>query len=142
MGRGEVLVTPLEMALATATIANDGLRPVPRLVLAVGGAALPPAGEPQRALSERTARLVRDVLAAAYLDRRGTALAGSTDVAGWAGPADSGRPGAPPHAWFIGYAPASAPRYVVAVIVEYGQDGWQAAAPVGVQVLERATTRS
>jgi len=142
MGRGEVLVTPLEMALATATIANDGLRPVPRLVLAVGGVALPPAGEPQRALSERTARLVRDVLAEAYpIGRRGTALP-LADVAGWAGPADSGRPGAPPHAWFIGYAPASEPRYVVTVIVEYGQDGWQAAAPVGVQVLERATTGS
>jgi peptidoglycan glycosyltransferase len=145
MGRGEVLATPLEMALATATIAHDGLRPVPRLVLAVGGVALPPPGEPQRALSERTARLVRDVLAEAYpIGRRGTALAGaagSADVAGWAGSAESGRAGAPPHAWFIGYAPADEPRYAVAVIVEYGQDGWQAAAPVGVQVLERANTR-
>jgi peptidoglycan glycosyltransferase len=143
MGQGEVLVTPLEMALATATIANDGVRPVPRLALAVGGAARAPAGEPQRVLNERTARMVRDVLSDAYrAGRQGTALAGSDNVAGWAGSTDSGRPGAPPHAWFIGYAPADAPRYAAAVIVEYGQDGWQAAAPVGVQVLERATARS
>ena len=44
-------------------------------------------------------------------------------VAGLAGSADSGQPGAPPHAWFIGYAPAAAPRYAVVVIVEHGEHG-------------------
>lgn len=141
MGRGEVLVTPLEMALATATLANDGLRPVPRLVLAVGDESIPPPGEPQRALSEGTAQRVREVLVVAYrVVQRGTPLPLS-GIAGWAGDAESGRPGAPPHAWFIGYAPVEAPRYAVAVIVEYGEDGWQAAAPVGVEVLNEMLAR-
>jgi peptidoglycan glycosyltransferase len=144
MGQGEVLVTPLEMALMTATLANDGLRPVPRLVRAVGGQGLPaggglPAGEaPQPVLSPQVAQQARAVLAQAYqAGRRGTSLP-VADVAGLAGSADSGQPGAPPHAWFIGYAPAAAPRYAVVVIVEHGERGWQVAAPIGVRVLEQA----
>lgn len=139
MGQGEVLVTPLEMALATATIANNGLRPVPRLVLAVGDAGRtgtdPSPAEPQRVLSERTAQQVREVLVTAYLIGRQDVSLSATGVVGWAGTAESGRPGAPPHAWFIGYAPAESPRYAVAVIVEHAQNGWQAAAPIGVETL-------
>jgi peptidoglycan glycosyltransferase len=60
------------------------------------------------------------------------------DVAGRAGPAESGQPGAPAHAWFIGYAPAVQPRYAVAVVIEYGEQGWEVAAPVAVQVLAQA----
>jgi peptidoglycan glycosyltransferase len=136
MGRGEVLVTPLEMALATATLAHGGQRPQPRLVLAVGdarsGDAFPP-GAPERVLSERTAQWVGQVLAEAHRDSdRGTPLAG------WAATAESGRPGAPPHAWYIGYGPVDMPRYAVAVIVEHGRDGWQAAAPIGIELLEQA----
>jgi peptidoglycan glycosyltransferase len=141
MGRGEVLVTPLEMAVATAAVANDGVRPVPRLVLSVGGERTPIPGEPQRALSERSARQVRDVLVEAYrVGQRGTPLP-PAGVAGWASAAESGRPGAPPHAWYIGYAPVDEPRYAVAVVVEYGQDGWQVAAPIGVGLLHQVTAR-
>jgi cell division protein FtsI/penicillin-binding protein 2 len=66
---------------------------------------------------------------------------GSPDLAGWAASAESGLPGAPAHAWYIGYAPASAPRVAIAVIVEHGRDGWQAAAPIGTRVLEQTLSR-
>ena len=80
-------------------------------------------------------------MAAAYqAGQRGTPLS-LPGIAGWAGAAESGRPGAPSHAWFIGYAPVEAPRYAVAVIVEYEQDGWQAAAPVGVEMLNETLAR-
>ena len=69
--------------------------------------------------------------------QRGTSPPLST-IAGWAGAAESGRPGAPAHAWFIGYAPVEAPRYAIAVIVEYGEDGWRVAAPIGVEALQNA----
>jgi cell division protein FtsI/penicillin-binding protein 2 len=124
------------MALAMATLAHGGQRPRPRLVLAVGegvgsgDGAIPGASE--RVLSERTARWVSQALAEAHqVGRPGTSLAG------WAASAESGRPGAPPHAWYIGYAPLDAPRYAVAVIVEYGRDGWGVAAPIGVELLEQ-----
>jgi peptidoglycan glycosyltransferase len=140
MGQGEVLVTPLEMAIMMATVANDGLRPVPRLVLAVGDRAIPSAGDPQQVLNTQVAQEARAVLAQSYqVGRRGTALGGA-DVAGAAGSADSGQPGAPPHAWFVGYAPAADPRYAVVVIVEHGEYGWRVAAPIGVRVLEQATS--
>jgi penicillin-binding protein A len=47
------------------------------------------------------------------------------------------------HAWFIGFAPAEAPRYAIAVLVENGGDasqgdnatGGRIAAPIAAQVL-------
>jgi peptidoglycan glycosyltransferase len=138
MGAGEVLVTPLEMALAIAAIANDGLQAAPHLVLAIDGEPLAAAQAARRVVSAETARQVRTVLEQAFsAGRRGTSLP-DADLAGRAGSADSGLPGAPPHAWFIGYGPATQPRYAVAVIVEHGDSGWEVAAPIAVQVLEAA----
>jgi peptidoglycan glycosyltransferase len=142
MGQGEVLVTPLEMALLVGTLANDGVRPVPRLVIAVGSEAVPPPGEPRRVLSVEVAQQVQDILVqsfqAAALDpgAEGAPAMPDVDMAGRAGSAESGVPGAPPHAWFIGFAPAARPRYAIVVIVEHGDQGWQTAAPLAAQVLQ------
>ena len=52
-----------------------------------------------------------------------------------------------PHAWFIAFAPANAPRYAVAVIVEHGGDfgseatGGEVAAPIAKQVLQNLLAR-
>jgi peptidoglycan glycosyltransferase len=49
--------------------------------------------------------------------------------------------GLPPHAWFIGFAPADNPKYAIAVLVENGGDmgseatGGRVAAPMASQVL-------
>lgn len=139
MGAGEVLVTPLEMALAVATLANDGLQPLPQLILAIDDQRLDAAPAARRVLSVETSRAVRTILEQAYAAGRQDTSLPAADLAGRAGSADSGLPGAPPHAWFIGYAPASQPRYAVAVIVEHGDSGWEVAAPIGVQVLDAAT---
>jgi penicillin-binding protein 2 len=40
------------------------------------------------------------------------------------------------HAWFVAYAPADKPRIALAVLVENGGFGAQAAAPVARKVLE------
>jgi peptidoglycan glycosyltransferase len=134
-----VLVTPLEMALAMATIANDGLQPAPHLVLTVGDTPQDPPSGARRVISAQTAQEIRAILAQAFAaGSQGTSLP-ATDLAGQAGSAESGLPGAPPHAWFIGYAPAAQPRYAIAVIVEHGDSGWEVAAPIGVQVLDAAT---
>ncbi|MBN1937035.1 MAG: penicillin-binding protein 2 [Anaerolineae bacterium] len=135
MGQGEVLVTPLEMALMVSTLANNGLRPAPRLVLQVGDEDVLPAGSPRQVLRVETAQAVQQILAQSM---RASMPDAPATVAGYAGSADSGLPGAPPHAWFIGFAPVEAPRYAVAVIAEHGIDGWAVAAPVGVTVLNQA----
>ena len=52
--------------------------------------------------------------------------------------------GRDPHAWFVAFAPAEAPQYAVAVIVEHGGNlgdeatGGQVAAPIATQVLQVA----
>src|SRR2546423_2726962 len=74
----------------------------------------------------------------------GTATAAAVPgytVAGKTGTAEA--PGGPPHAWFIGFAPAEAPRFAIAVIVERGGDlgdeatGGRVAAPVAGKVLAK-----
>jgi len=45
------------------------------------------------------------------------------EVAGKTGTAETGVEGEAPHAWFIAFAPATAPRYAVSVIVEGGNTG-------------------
>jgi penicillin-binding protein 2 len=42
-----------------------------------------------------------------------------------------------PHAWFVGYAPAEAPKIAVSVIIENGEHGSTAAAPVVSAVIRR-----
>lgn len=135
IGQGEVLVTPLEMALTMATIANDGQRPVLRVAIRAGEEPLSVPGQPRQALQPETARQAQAVLAQAFA--AGWPDVPGHDVAGRAGSAESGQPGAPPHAWFIGFAPVTEPRYAISVIVEYGGDGWQVAAPIAVQVLSQ-----
>jgi peptidoglycan glycosyltransferase len=135
MGRGEVLVTPLEMAWAMATIANDGLQMPPRLVLEVDGEPVAPTTAPRQALSPDTAQQIQHVMAQSYAVGQRQAALPQADLAGRAGTADSGLPGAPYHAWFVGFAPADQPQYAIAVIVEYGDAGWEVAAPVAIQTL-------
>src|SRR5205807_5735923 len=56
-------------------------------------------------------------------------------VAGKTGTAEN-VPGKRTHAWFICFAPAQNPQVAVAVLVENGGIGGQAAAPIAKQVLE------
>jgi peptidoglycan glycosyltransferase len=76
---------------------------------------------------------------------RGTGTAAQIDgvtVAGKTGTAETGVEGEDPHAWFIAFAPATAPRYAVAVIVQNGGDfgseatGGKLAAPIARAVLQ------
>jgi peptidoglycan glycosyltransferase len=139
MGRGEVLVTPFEMALVVATAANDGVQPAPRLVIDIGPEPAP-AKSARPVLSAETARHMQDMLAQAFVVGGQAASLPAADVAGRGGSADSGLPGAPPHAWFVGFAPIAQPRYAIAVIVEHGDQGWEVAAPIAIQVLAQATS--
>jgi peptidoglycan glycosyltransferase len=72
----------------------------------------------------------------ASLDEFGIQVAGKT------GTAQTGVEGENPHAWFIAFAPAEAPRYAVAVIVQNGGDfgseatGGELAAPMARAVLQ------
>lgn len=136
IGQGTLTVTPLQVAVLAACVANGGRIVVPRV-----NAAMPPAARTVSIRPETLAR-VRQGLRAVVHDPHGTAhktdlarfhVVGKTSTAEVA----SGDAGGPmPHAWFAGYAPEDNPKYAFAVIVEHGGHGSDVAAPIVAEILE------
>jgi peptidoglycan glycosyltransferase len=140
-GQGALLVTPLQMALIGATIANGGDEPRPFIVRQIvrGGTAAGAFGEGTLAspISADTAEEVKNMMVAVV--ERGTGTVASLPnvvVAGKTGTATN--PHGAPHSWFVCFAPASAPRAVVAIVVENAGYGAAVAAPIARDVLRTA----
>lgn len=142
-GQGEVLVTPLHMALMTAGIANQGVIMTPYLVERV----LDPSQnvvfkqKPQpwlTALSKLEADKITSAMVTAVTD--GTAAPGALPTIQVAGKTGSAEPGGKvlTHAWYIAFAPAEKPRIAIAVMVENGGTGSGAAAPIARQIIQEA----
>jgi penicillin-binding protein A len=141
-GQGEVLATPLQMALAAAAIANDGQIMKPYLVSRVSdyhGTVLEET-KPEvwlRPIASETAAVLRALMVEVVKRGTGTGAAlSSVQVAGKTGTAEVAD--AEPHAWFIGFAPADDPQVVVAVLVENAGTGGSIAAPIARQVIAAA----
>jgi cell division protein FtsI (penicillin-binding protein 3) len=129
IGQGE-LVTPMQMATAYAAIANGGILRAPQIVRAVGGHTLPLAAG-HRVLSGAVAAQVRDMLKG-VLGPEGTAsevsipgyqLAGKTGTASKVNPETGEYSKSKYIASFIGFAPASNPKLLCAVVVNEPQAG-------------------
>ena len=158
IGQGYNLVTPLQLAVAYAAIANGGHVLRPRLVLEFERDDGSVEEQPVEVSSEvpvsaENLALVREGLHAVVDAPGGTgrrAQVPGLAVAGKTGTAQvvrlertSGKKGlAIPrphrdHAWFASFAPAEAPEIVVVVLIEHGGGGGANAAPVAQQVLAR-----
>jgi len=141
-GQAETFVTPLQMALVAATIANEGELMKPRLVTALTGKSGTRTIGPEsmgRVLPAEDARTIKAAMVQAVegpLGRRFTAGAKVPGVttAGKSGTAELGGTGEP-HAWFIGFAPADDPQVVIAVLVEQAGRGGEVAAPIAGQLM-------
>lgn len=146
IGQGNLLVTPLEMALVAGTVANGGTMMEPYLVKEVRTASgrvvesFPPRRR-ARPISSSTSLALREMMEAVVREGtgRGAQVAG-VRVAGKTGTADN--PHGRPHAWFIGFAPADAPRVALAVVVENAGTGGGVAAPIAARVFEAALKKS
>lgn len=148
IGQGDVFVTPLQMVLAAAAIANEGVIMEPHVmgeIRDIDGNVVErhDAAEWRRAVSAETAATVADMMVQVVAAGTGTrAQIPGVTVAGKTGTAQTGRPDEAPHTWFVAFAPAEDPTVAVAVIVENGGDvgdeatGGRVAAPVARQVLE------
>jgi peptidoglycan glycosyltransferase len=145
IGQGDVAVTPLEMALAAEAVADNGVIMVPHVMSAIRASdgTVVRRYQPKewrRAMTAPTAAILNGFMRNVVASGTGTAaqIPGIT-VAGKTGTAQA--PGGHPHAWFIAFAPAEAPRYAISVIVERGGNegseatGGRVAAPVAAQVL-------
>lgn len=141
-GQGEVLATPLQIALAASAVANGGQIMKPYLlaqVLSRDGGVLSETKPADWlvAMSSDTAAALRDLMIEVVNNGTGTkAGLNSVQVAGKTGTAEVA--GADSHAWFAGFAPAGDPRVVVAVLVENGGTGGSVAAPIARAVIAAA----
>jgi penicillin-binding protein 2 len=147
IGQGEIETTPLQLAAAYLAVANGGelLRPK------VGLRVVSPTGEVVEELGRDvigglgldpdTIAAMQRGLRAVVMEPGGTAVGAfsgfplqQVPVAGKTGTAEQ-KPKVP-YAWFVGYAPADDPRYVVVVSVEEGGGGSQTAAPIVRNIFE------
>ena len=123
MGQG-IAVTPLQMAVAFSTVANNGVAVKPRLVAQVGDTVYDDV-QKHRVIPASVARAVRSMLATAVAEGTGTkAQIPGYEVAGKTGTAEkpladgSGYSKTDYVASFIGMVPADHPRLVVLVAVD------------------------
>ena len=160
IGQGYLLVTPLQLAHATAAIANRGIRFRPTLLRAYADSVTdtaeflePEPLDPVGAINDEQWERVISAMNAVMQGRRGTAratganapftMAGKTGTAQVFSVAQNEEYDADEisermrdHALFIAFAPLEDPQIAVAVIVENGEHGSSTAAPIGRQVIE------
>lgn len=131
IGQGEMLVTPLHMAVLAGAIGRQGVVWAPRLQASASPRPLDPL------LSAVSARALAGIMRHAVQSgsARGADLPG-LQVAGKTGTAQN--PHGADHSWFIGFAPATDARLAFAVLVENGGYGSTAAVPVAAGLLKRA----
>ena len=151
-GQFDVRVTPLQMAMVAAGIANQGVIMQPQLVKMVVASNLNVLLDPQpRVLSAPMSRTTTGFLTRMMVDSVEVGVATRAGIEGFAvagktGTAQNG-PTDPYTLWFTGFAPAEAPKVAVAVVVEdgggIGQNGTgnQIAAPIARAVMKAVLQR-
>jgi penicillin-binding protein A len=143
-GQDRLLVTPLQMALVAAGVANGGTIMEPHLlakVTAPGGSSTVVKVKPhvwRRAMKPQTAATLNTMMQAVVTGGTGTsAQIPGIKVAGKTGTAETGLS----HvydAWFIFFAPADDPKVAGAVVVEHADNGFggSVAAPIAKQLMQ------
>jgi peptidoglycan glycosyltransferase len=151
-GQFDVRVSPLQMAMTTAAIANQGVIMKPQLVDQVVASNLNVLSQPEpQVFSSPMSRETAALLTRMMVDSVGYGAATNAAipqvaVAGKTGTAENG-PDDPYTLWFTGFAPAESPQVVVTVVVEdgggIGQNGTgnQIAAPIAKAVMKAALNR-
>ena len=166
IGQGYMLATPLQLAVATAIVANRGSAHKPHLLKAIENTKT---GELQYIeseeinyladIKEENWDLVHQGMVAVVNERRGTAYGVFPDnspIAGKTGSSQvfsidrSSNKEVPlelrDHGLFVGYAPLNEPEIIVSIIVENGGGGRVSAAPVAEKIfnsyLERTITNA
>jgi penicillin-binding protein 2 len=156
IGQGYTLVSPLQLAMGYATIANGGICYYPRLVDKIlkqdGSPALDEQGNPAAApprvrsdlrqeISPDKIDLVRKGLWKVVNEDGGTG--GRAHLKDWVVAGKTGTAQATDRghkdtvAWFACFAPFDHPKYVVAVMVQGGEHGGSVAGPIATRIIER-----
>ncbi|MBI3940172.1 MAG: penicillin-binding protein 2 [Acidobacteria bacterium] len=148
IGQGAVSITPVQMARAVGGIALGGRFAVPRVVRPLGPQENPGLKAVEQSWNSEHIRFLRDSMWG-VVNAGGTGRAAAVpgfDVCGKTGTAQtisdagrqkivaSSRKDFESNAWFVGFAPKDDPQIAVAVLVQRGGYGGQAAAPVAGKI--------
>ncbi len=153
IGQGDVLATPLQLAVMTATLASRGEQFRPYLVSKIDGETKLPQKVHQWHTSDANWNFIHSAMKGVAHSPRGTARAifdgaeytvagktGTAQVIGIAQDEEYDRNKVQArnrdHALFVAYAPAEAPKIAIAVIVENGEHGSSGAAPVARKMFD------
>ncbi len=141
IGQGKLLVTPLNMALVAAAIANDGVIMEPYIV----EKALYPSGRQayaakpkvwKTAVSENVASMLEGMMIECVETGTGTgAKIPGVTVAGKTGTAEN-EESDKEHAWFVCYAPVEDPEIAICVMQEYAGVTGSSCAPIARELIE------
>lgn len=137
IGQQDLAATPLQMAMVTAGVANDGEVMAPYVVDEVRSPdfdvldkADPHSIAGQPAMSDGDAKELQDMLVSTVNDgTASTAAISGVKVGGKTGTAQRGT-GVAPYSWFVAFAPADDPKVAVAVMVDPPKDYDQSVEPV------------
>ena len=168
IGQGYMLVTPIQLAVMTARLANGGREVVPKLLIDAqsGSDSLSPSAKEKSdeiAINPDHIRLMQKAMTSVVNDTDGTAFGSRFNLRGVSSAGKTGTvqvrriskderaSGIIPneeldwhlrdHALFVGFAPIDNPKYAVAVVVEHGGSGSKVAAPIAQKLLKMALER-
>ena len=162
IGQGNILTTPLQLAVMTARLVNGGLGVKPWLTGYVGEEYIGRSDWDKIDVNPQHLALVRKGMDRVVNHKKGTAFGSRIEIEGMemggkTGTAQVQRITAEQrrlgtknedlpwkqrhHALFVGYAPIADPRYVCSVVVEHGIGGSRAAAPIAKTLLEQTQRR-
>jgi penicillin-binding protein 2 len=158
IGQGFNLTTPLQMAALIAAVANDGKLYKPIIldaIKSIDGSIVYqeiPRVVGKLPVSEDTLNIVKQGLWLAVNGEKGTArriqlkhiqISGKTGTSQVVSRRDDEREAEEDtaahlkaHAWFVAFAPSDDPRIAVSVIVEHGEHGSGAAAPIAREIIK------
>lgn len=167
IGQGFMQLTPLSLATYVSRLAT-GRAVEPHLTRSIDGRAQPGASPeewPSMGISDRTLHAVREGMWAVVNEQGGSAPLAKLNLPDLPGVQMAGKTGSAqvrnvtreqrehgyksenqawelrPNALFVCFAPYDAPRYAIALVVEHGNAGAAAAAPIARDIMQDVLTR-
>lgn len=140
IGQGSLLVTPLQILQLVTVVASDGALLRPRITerVQMDTRSVPVRSRYLEEIRKGMKEVVHTRYGTAYQSSKLRSfsfdIAGKTSTAQVSGDQD-------PHAWFVGYFPASDPEYAFTVMLEHAGSGGENAAPVAAKFISRFDSR-
>ncbi|MBN2030728.1 penicillin-binding protein 2 [bacterium] len=148
IGQGDLLVTPMQMAILATIIGMEGKYPTPHVVQAIQDRSGNWNKEPIQmnhvnGISKPVFQQLKEGMWQVVNQLGGTgraAWSSDIEICGKTGTAQN--PHGEDHAWFIGFAPLDNPAIVIALVVENGGSGGGVAAPIAGEIIRRFFRKS